>query len=530
MTAESNGRTPSTFRNFTSLVGVAIALAALVSITLLFFVEMAGSKENPYLGILIYILFPAFLVLGIAIAFFGMWLERRRRRTMEPSEVASRLSLDLNNPQQRRRVMIFVVVLFVFLMVSAFGSYRAYEYTESVTFCGQLCHVPMEPQFVAHQNSPHARIRCVECHVGPGADWYVKSKFNGARQLYSVLMDTYPRPIPTPVHNLRPAQDTCEHCHWPDKNFGVQLKEFNHYGYDEKNTHNLIRLLVNTGGGAGAGSGIHWHMNIANEIVYASIDDKRQELPWVRMKDRDGNVEEYFLKDSPLGEAEMRSLPQRKMDCVDCHNRQAHAFAIPDRSVNEAMLAGKLDPALPYIKARSVEALSKTYASTEEAVNSIASFIDEFYRTKYPDLYSAKRDEIHAAVTELQRIYRTSFFPVMKTDWQAHQDNVGHYYSTGCFRCHDGKHVSKTGKIIRNDCRICHTVLDQSQNGIHSASGDGSFKHPVELGQQAKFNCTRCHSGDRPFQHPVNLGDISQFKCTECHALKNSSLGLNLSN
>ena len=217
-------RPPRLYRNFISLVGTTIVAASLISIVLLFLSEMLGSREHPYLGIFTYIIFPAFLILGLAVVFVGMMVERRRRRRLGGAGIAAYPKFDLNDPRRRRSLITFLGLTFVFLFVSAFGSYRAYEYTESVTFCGQLCHSVMNPEFVAYQASPHARVKCVECHVGSGAGWYVKSKLSGAYQVYSVAFKKYPRPIPTPVHNLRPAQDTCEQCHWPEKSFGEQLK------------------------------------------------------------------------------------------------------------------------------------------------------------------------------------------------------------------------------------------------------------------------------------------------------------------
>lgn len=133
----------------------------------------------------------------------------------------------------------------------------------------------MLPEHTAHQVSPHAHVGCVECHVGGGAEWYVRSKLSGSRQLYTLLTNKYPHPIPTPVDNMRPARETCEQCHWPEKFFGTQLKTFNHYQYDEQSAPKEVRMLIKTGGGSpasGPASGIHWHMNIANEITYAASD------------------------------------------------------------------------------------------------------------------------------------------------------------------------------------------------------------------------------------------------------------------
>ena len=208
------------------------------------------------------------------------------------------------------------------------------------------------------------------------------------------------------------------------------------------------------------------------------------------------------------------------MDCVDCHNRPTHIYLSPDEAINNSLAAGRLDASLPYLKRQAVEVLSRAYETNDEAVSSIARSLDEFYRENYPEVFAGKPDSIKGAVAEVQRIYQTYFFPEMKTDWQSHPNNVGHFYFQGCFRCHDGKHESRDGKLIRNDCNVCHTTLDQTENGVTAAAANGEFRHPEELGKLSELDCTVCHSGNKEFKHPVNLGDLSQFKCSDCHSGK----------
>jgi len=461
------------------------------------------------------------MVMGLATVLFGMLKERRRRHKLARSEIPAYPTIDLNDPRRRRSLLTFTAVMFLFLFVSAFGSYRAYEFTDSVTFCGQLCHSVMNPEFVAYQASPHARVKCVECHVGPGAGWYVKSKLSGAYQVYSVIFKKYPRPIPTPVHDLRPAQDTCEQCHWPSKFFGAQLKVFNRFGYDEKNTLSQTRMLINTGGGnpsSGQVEGIHWHMNIANEITYIATDEHRQVIPWVRARDQYGKVTEYKTADFSMSPAEIEQSVKRRVDCVECHNRPSHVYLPPDRAVDEALLSLKIDASLPYIKKQAVEVLTKSYDTTAAALGAIESTIDSYYRTSHPDVYASRRESVTAAISELKRIFQTYIFPEMRVDWRTHPNNIGHYYNLGCFRCHDGKHFSEAGKIIRTDCNICHTVLDQSQGEAQIAVQNGGFQHPVGLGALSGFRCTDCHQGNGSFKHPIDLGNLSDFKCTDCHS------------
>ena len=510
----------SLIKNYVSFIGMVIAFTSLACIILLFLIDLTQRGENPYFGIVTYIILPGFLILGLLVIVAGMILERRRRRRSPSSEISTYPKIDFNDRRQRRIAVVLLGGAFLFVSMSAFGSYKAYQYTESVAFCGQACHTVMNPEFVTFQVAPHAQIRCVDCHVGSGAQWYARSKLAGTRQLFSLVRGTYSRPIPTPVHNLRPADETCGHCHWSEKFHGAKLRTFNHYAHDEQNTLRQLRMLISVGGGSpetGVVAGIHWHMNLANEVTFISTDDRRQVIPWIRVKDRQGNVTEYYDRTRPLAPEQIANASKRRMDCVDCHNRPAHRYLPPDQAVNQSFATGRLDHSLPYLKREAVAVLGKQYNTTAEAVNGIGSQLDQFYRTNYAELYANKNAAIKSAIGEVQRIFQTYSFPEMKTDWQAHPDNIGHFYFTGCFRCHDGEHVSNTGKVIRNDCNLCHTVLADSANPTASVKTQ-SFQHPVDLGGLADRKCETCHKANEAFKHPINLGDISSFQCVECHA------------
>jgi nitrate/TMAO reductase-like tetraheme cytochrome c subunit/ribosomal protein S27E len=520
---------PGLFRNYVSFAGAAIAAAGFVSIVLMILLEFTSNegRHNPYVGIFTYVLFPSVMVFGLLVIPAGMLWERRRRRRLKPEEIGRFPVLDLNDPRRRRSFVVLLLLTFVFLFMSAFGSYRAFEHSESVQFCGQTCHSVMKPEHTAYLASPHARVKCVECHVGGGPGWYVRSKFNGAYQLYSVAFNKYSRPIKSPVHNLRPARDTCAQCHWPEKFLGERLKTLAYYGYDEQNSPRTVRLLLNVGGGtpeSGPVGGIHWHMNLGNEVTYIATDERRQVIPWVRFKDSRGNVTEYLAQGAQMTPAQIESAEKRRVDCIDCHNRPAHQYLPPDKAVNDSLAAGRIDASLPFVKRQAVAVLAAEYRTEDEAVAAIGRDLEGFYRQNHPEVYASKGEAVRAASAEVQRIYRTYFFPEMKTDWRAHPDNISHYYSQGCFRCHDGQHVSDAGKVIRNECNVCHTVLDQTEGGRAVALEDGKFRHPVNLGDLSGTNCTACHKHTRAFQHPVNLGDLSQFKCTDCHAGKNWAL------
>jgi hypothetical protein len=514
-------RFPSLIRNYISFIGIALAAASLTSIALLVLIELSsGHHDNPYTVLVTYIMLPGVLLFGILLILLGMFIERRRRRKNPDTHLPAYPILDLNDPSRRRTVIVFLCLSFVFLFISAFGSYRAFEYTESTEFCGQQCHVVMKPEFVAYNASPHSKVGCVACHVGGGAEWYVRSKFNGMHQLYAVTFNTFERPIKTPLTNMRPANETCAQCHSPEKFHGDKLKVFDHYGFDEQSTLSRTRMLIKVGGGSpdfGEVGGIHWHMNLGNEITYASTDADRQNIPWVRLKDRTGKVIEYLAKGTTMSEAEIAALPQRRMDCIDCHNRPTHIYLSPNEAVDRSLTAGRIDRSLPFIKAKAVEVLSGAYNTNDEAVAAIARGLNEYYRSAHPAIFETHATAVTAAIAEVQQIYQTYFFPEMKTNWTSHINNIGHYNAQGCFRCHDGQHFSREGQVIRNDCAICHTTVDQTFRGQPVQPVDGAYQHPLKLGDKNTWQCAACHKGDRAFTHPLNLGDISRYQCSECH-------------
>lgn len=497
--AAAGSRPPGLFQNALSLVGAGIAIVAGVNIAFLVLVDYF--HPSPYLGIFAYMILPAIMILGLVLVAIGMALERRRRRHLAPGEVPRYPRIDFNNPHQRKAFAFFLAITAIFISLSAAGSYQAYEFTDSVTFCGQVCHTVMEPEYTTYQQSPHARVTCVECHVGSGASWYVKSKLSGSYQVYSAAFHKYPRPIPTPVANLRPAQQTCEQCHWPARFYGAQLKVFTHFSYDEQNTPHQLRMLINVGGAepmAGMSSGIHWHMNIANRITFIATDPQRQAIPWVQAQDRSGHVTVYVSKASTLTQQQIAETPKHLMDCIDCHDRPSHIFTPPDQAIDQALLAHRLDPAMPFIKQQAVTALAADYQSTDQAMAAIAKSLADFYNSKYPQLAAASGQPVQAAIQQVQQIYRATIFPYMKADWRVHPNNIGHYYYAGCFRCHDGQHVSAGGKVIPKDCNTCHTMLAEPQTaqGMMGNVPGVAFQHPVDIGNLGDATCSDCHTGN----------------------------------
>jgi len=498
------------FGNTLSLIGALVTGASFVINVFLLVADFLAVRSNPYVGILTYMVVPAITVAGIGLMLAGALLRYiRLRRGAQLGELPR---LDLNDPRHRRRLAAVLLLLLVFLGFSAVGGYQAYHFTETVAFCGQVCHEVMKPEFTAYQSSPHARVSCAECHIGPGAEWFVKSKLSGAYQVYSVLFNKYSRPIPTPIHDLRPAQETCEHCHWPAKFWGEQLVTRVHFGSDKQNTRREVSLLMKTGGGSikGLSRGIHWHMNIANKITYVAADDRRQVIPWVRLEDPDGKVTEYFSTETPITPEELQRREMRRMDCMDCHNRPSHQYLPPGRALDFSLLAGRISPDLPFIKKVAVEAMVRPYATQAEAEQGIRQAVRAFYEREYPRDLAGLEPRLTAAIQEIVEVSRHNFFPEMKVDWRAYPDNIGHKEFPGCFRCHDGKHVSRDGRSISHQCSACHDFLEERRGAFVRVEATHAFAHPWKLaGRHTEIQCAACHTG----------GPAKPATCRGCHAI-----------
>jgi formate-dependent nitrite reductase cytochrome c552 subunit len=363
------------------------------------------------------------------------------------------------------------------LLIIGTASYRGVEYMDSVSFCGTTCHRVMAPEYTAYQNSPHSRVACVECHIGPGAGWFVRSKVSGLRQVYAVTFHTYSRPIPSPVKYLRPARETCEQCHWPQRFMGDKFLVNTSYKDDEKNTPQTDVLRLKVGGRTSQGSvGIHGrHLADAARIHYISTDAERQTIPVVYYIDDQGKTTEFVSSDAKPTQQQLDNGEHRVMDCVDCHNRPTHAFDLPDNAVDKRMSLGRISPDLPYIRKKAVEVLKVNYPTREMAKQSITEEINNFYRTNYPQIYQTRRPLVQQAGEEISEIYLRNIFPNMRVTWGTHPNNLGHNDSPGCFRCHDGSHTSAGGQTITNDCSACHQVL---------ASGEENPKVLTDLGMK----------------------------------------------
>jgi hypothetical protein len=491
-----------------SLLGLALViLGASLVVTFLIF-QIFTAQSNPYLDIIGFMVLPGVFVAGLAIAPVGLLLKYRKIRKQHGTATLRLPDLDLNDPRTRRRVLIFAAVsFFVVLPLLAVSGYEGYHYTESTEFCAKACHSVMEPEGTAHATSPHARVTCAECHIGAGADWFVKSKISGVRQVFAVWLNTFSRPIPPAITELRPARDTCEQCHWPTKFFGSQFREYIHFSPDEANTRRVVKMLLHIGGAdesIGRVEGIHMHMLNNGKIEYIARDEHLQDIPWVRYTKPDGTVTIYrsdgVPHDGPPPEGVARTI-----DCMDCHNRGAHHFRSPQKAVDMFMEVKRIARELPYIKREAVAALTEKYPDRETAHRRIRERLTHFYETNYPDLWRDRRDWVQSSIEAVVDAYKQNFFPEMRADWQAYPENVGHLESPGCFRCHDGKHVNAAGQAITRDCNVCHAVM-QPVEGQPDAMAPGQFVHSMMLVNHDQLRCDQCHKGG-----PLPL-------CRECHA------------
>ncbi|MGA8892313.1 MAG: NapC/NirT family cytochrome c [Anaeromyxobacteraceae bacterium] len=452
--------TPGIPRTTIGILGAALTTVSGVLILGLAAAAMQGFVGSPYIGIAAFLVLPAFFILGLLLIPFGAWLERRRvRRATERGEEIPHLPVvDLNDDLTRRRVLVFLVLTALNFVILGVAGYKGLQVMDSVAFCGS-CHSVMDPEVTAYRRSPHARVSCVECHIGEGASWFVKSKLSGAWQLISVTFDLYQRPIPVPIHNLRPARETCEECHWPSKFTGDRLRVTTSYADDEPSTEKKTVALLHVGGGQSATGpikGIHAHVAQGVSIRYLS-NPNRSEISTVEATWADGKTALFRTKDSPATPPPPAAW--RTMDCIDCHNRPTHRFRDAGQEVDQAILAHRIDVTLPWIKRESMKALRVAYPTHEAARDGITKQVTDFYRQLDPAGFAAREASVKAAAAALGDIYCWNVWPHMRITWGTYPSFLGHDQAPGCFRCHDGDHVDAAGKAISQDCGLCHTLL-----------------------------------------------------------------------
>jgi hypothetical protein len=448
--------------NVASLTGTLLIVISLLLIGALLVMQGLGFEGGAYLGIITFVVLPMAFLAGLILVPVGLWW--RKRGDAKPDAAGQPSGLlpvfDLNQERTRGVLIGFVALAIPVLALAAGLTFKAVHYMDSDEFCGMACHKVMQPEYTAYQRSPHSRVGCAGCHIGAGAEWFVKAKISGAWQLVAVAFDLYPRPIETPVHSLRPATGTCEQCHWPSKFVGERLKVRTHYAEDEQNTEMKTALMVKVGGSAaGKSHGIHWHVDPQHTIRYLA-DPSRESIYEVELNDPETGGKKLYKSE----EAAPAGSEWRTMDCVDCHNRPSHIYRSPQFEIDLALEQGRIDRTLPYIKREGVRIVTaQEYASHEEARTGIASAVKAFYAENYPDL--ADSPAVAQAGKALGDAYCWNNFPHMKVTWNLYPNHIGHQQTPGCFRCHDNKHKTADGEKIGKKCGTCHNIVaDEESN------------------------------------------------------------------
>jgi hypothetical protein len=371
---------------------------------------------------------------------------KRRVRSFFFPEPGSRLLI---------RLLPYLTLGALTFIVLVAGAY-AWDYTNSPDFCGTVCHT-MPPEYTSYLTSPHARVDCVECHIGRGfIATRITRKAGDINHIISLAFKTYEFPIR--ADDLRPARETCERCHFPEKFSDDSLREIKRFGDDPNNTPSSIYLTLKTGGGSkrlGLGRGIHWH--IENQVFFLPLDPEEQEIPYIQVVDDDGSVTEFIELGAEIDPQEIDPSQLKLMDCITCHNRITHLVYTPEATVDQLLTRGVVSLTIPEIRRKAVEALEGPYETNELAISGIAELVG-YYQTNYADFYSENSDLVGAAVVALQDAYVKSVFPEQKADWYTHANNIGHEDSPGCFRCHDGEHLNAQEEAIRLECNLCHSI------------------------------------------------------------------------
>ena len=431
-----------------------------------------------------------------------------------------------------RKLIPWASLAVVLVLVFSGGS-TVWEYTNSPQFCGTSCHT-MPPEYTAYLTSPHARILCVECHIGRDfmGGGFLLRKAGDLKHVFATVFTTYKFPIRADA--MRPARETCERCHSPEKFSADKLFEIKRFGNDVNNTPTSTFITLKTGGGVkrpGQNMGIHWH--VQSTVYYLPTDEQEQTIPFVRVVGDDGQNTDYFDAGTDLNSTTVDTSKLKKMDCITCHNRITHLILPPDDRVDQLLALGLVDKTIPEIRYKAVEVLSASYATSQQGLAAIAG-LKGYYQTTYADYFASHSDLLATAVSALQNAYTDSTFPEQKVDWQTHANNVGHRLTPGCFRCHDGKHLNNQQASIPLECNLCHSIPavvgpDKFVANIEISRGPEPASHLSSnwLGQHRDaFNepfCSACHTT----QNPGGTDNSSFCSNSGCHGNQWQYAGLN---
>jgi hypothetical protein len=407
-----------------------------------------------------------------------------------------------------------------FILVGA-----GWEYTNTSAFCGTSCHT-MPPEYSAYLASPHVNVKCIECHIGRAT--IATQFFRKAHDISHVVrLIGADYELPLYSKTLRPASQVCEKCHNPTQFSPDSLRTIKHYNAEKNNELEEINLAFKIGGGThreGRGKGIHWH--VENPVDYIATDPLEQEIPWVRVTDPEtGEATVYtdIEADLPPDFAEQNADSIKQMDCMTCHNRETHEFKSPDTALDDAMSRGVVPADIPYIKKNAVAVMERNYPTMGDALAAIRG-LKNYYASNWSEYYTANTERVDAAVEELAGMYQNMVFPTMDVSWNTHPDNLGHKDSAGCFRCHDGKHVTEDGEAIRIECNLCHTIpVKNSADGsaptmVISDQYEPQTHSDTNWISQHRYafddTCKGCHD----VSNPGGSDDSSFCANSACHA------------
>jgi hypothetical protein len=463
---------PTLWVNWITVAGTVITTVAGCTLLMAFAADALAPVSNQYTAAALFLIGPAVFLFGLLLIPIGLFYERRRHpERRQTDEVLQAFRSAVADKKSRRRILFFLgATLANIAILGAIGN-RGLAFMNSAEFCGTLCHTVMQPEYDAYMRSPHSRVACVDCHIGAGASWAAKAKIDGLRQVWAVITDSFNRPIPAPVHELRPARDTCEQCHWPDKFHGNRVAFSSTYKSDEENTLELSAYVLNVGGVSprtGEYQGIHWHVSPDIEVRYEALDDKREQIGKVTWTEKGELKGEYEVpgEDRPAKET-------RVMDCVDCHNRPTHIYDhSPEHAIDRSFTEGRLDRSLPFLRKVAVQVLTEADFGEAEAEDELLRALNAGYDKEHSDSKPPAK-KLEAAAEVLADLYRLNISREMKVGWDTYPDHLGHRGDDrdkrGCFRCHDDEHATKSGTLLRQDCDLCHELLHMEE-GIDDLS------------------------------------------------------------
>jgi len=445
------------------VMGMAMVTISITLMVIGLIMDMLGLVENPYAAIATYMLLPGVMIVGLILVPVAAYL--RRRQWHKYGIAKDHLAINLSDHKHRKFLIGFIVLTVINVSILGIIGYEGYHFTESPYFCGVVCHKVMEPEYVVYQRSPHAKVKCVECHIGSGASWFVKSKISGLRQVLAVLTDSYSRPIPAPVHHLRPARDTCEECHWPDKFHGKRVKIFTHFSNDDQKNPIVNEMALHIGGRnprTNLFEGIHWHVSDNNKVTYRA-NLERTRISKIEVTRADGTSDEFVSQD--ITEEPGEEWEWRVMDCIDCHNRPTHVYDMPEERVDFGLLSKRINPDIEGIREDSLRAIKYPYPSREEARAGIPDHLMKLQMLRGEEKAEKNAGEIKAAADFLVEVYLENVWPEMKVEWGTYRSHLGHPnpdtfeggpVEFGCWRCHSEDHVNAEGVNISQDCDLCH--------------------------------------------------------------------------